>query len=64
MTLEPQLVYANSQEDLRRVLGLGAGADVETWMKKNKTEAALRVFDSQYAITMPDYIQRAIEFLR
>jgi predicted ATPase len=64
MTLEPQLVYANSQEDLRRVLGLGAGADVETWMKKNKTEAALRVFDSQHAITMPDYIQRAIEFLR
>jgi hypothetical protein len=62
--LEPQLLSANSENDLRKVLGLDDRAGVETWMRNNKTEAALRIFDADATIEMPDYIVQAIDFLR
>ncbi len=62
-TLESQLRHANSDGLLREVLELGATTDLERWMRNNKTEAALRIFDSERTIVMPYYIQRAIEFL-
>jgi putative ATP-dependent endonuclease of OLD family len=63
-TLEPQLISVNEQDDIRQVLKLDERADVETWMTNNKTEAALRIFDAEQTIAMPDYIKRAIEFVR
>jgi putative ATP-dependent endonuclease of the OLD family len=62
-TLESQLIHVNSEDELRGVLALGASTDLERWMRNNKTEAALRIFDSEQTITMPAYITRAIEFL-
>jgi putative ATP-dependent endonuclease of OLD family len=62
-TLEPQLLHANSDDVLRDVLKLRAGTDVGRWMGNNKTEAALRIFDSETTIVMPDYIERAVGFL-
>lgn len=62
-TLEPQLLAANDEETLRVVLGLGANTNVASWMSNNKTEAALRIHDSDRAVEMPPYIVEAIGFL-
>jgi ABC-type multidrug transport system ATPase subunit len=63
-TLEPQMVAANGADTLRDVLGLRADADVTTWMRNNKTEAALRLFDADTRVSYPPYIRGAIELLR
>jgi putative ATP-dependent endonuclease of OLD family len=62
-TLEPQMITANSEEALRDVLGLSDGTEVEKWMTSNKTEASLRIHDSQTILQMPEYIQEAVRFL-
>jgi putative ATP-dependent endonuclease of the OLD family len=62
-TLEPQMIGANSSETLRALLGLSEQADVEKWMTSHKTEAALRIHDSQTTLTMPTYITEALQFL-
>jgi len=62
-TLEPQLASANSEEVMRRVLGLPDGTNIATWMGNNKTEAAIRIFDAEERIEMPAYVTEAIEFL-
>jgi hypothetical protein len=63
-TLEPQIIAANSEQTLKRVLKLTDVADVGTWMRNNKTEAALRIFDSAETIKFPDYIVSAVELLK
>ncbi len=63
-TLEPQMIAANGDETLHNVLKLGQNTDVESWMSNNKTEAALRILDSEKTIKMPPYIMEAIECLR
>ena len=57
-TLEPQIVAANSLEALNAVLGTHAEtkAEVQEKMTNDKTWAALRVFESERSLTMPDYI--------
>lgn len=62
-TLEPQLVSANSEDALARILGLTERASVPTWMKNNKTEAAIRIADSDERLAAPRYIEKAIEFI-
>lgn len=62
-TLEPQLVSANGEEALARILGLTGRASVPTWMKNNKTEAAIRIADSRESIVAPSYMDEAIEFI-
>lgn len=62
-TLEPQLLAVNDEQLLRDVLGLSDKADVGTWMKNNKTEAALRLLDSPQSISFPDYINKAVSLL-
>ncbi|WP_432948284.1 ATP-dependent nuclease [Kribbella sp. CA-253562] len=62
-TLEPQIVDANDESVLREVLGITEKADVRTWMKNNKTDAALHVADSKVTLIPPDYIAQAIEFI-
>ncbi len=63
-TLEPQIVSVNDVDDLRAILGITAQADVVTWMMNNKTEAALKIFDSATSITMPGYITEAVKSLQ
>jgi len=62
-TLEPQLIAANGETLMRKVLGLSVSADVGTWMKNNKTEAALRVLDSSVSVAFPEYINKAVSLL-
>lgn len=62
-TLEPQIVCANKdkQEAIKIALGLAEDTDLETWMLKEKTEAALGLAQlSEGAFDFPDYIVRAI----
>lgn len=63
-TLEPQVIYANPEAGLRRVLGLTEHADLRTWMTNNKTEAALRILDADEKIVFPKYVQQAVERLK
>ncbi|MCH8572196.1 AAA family ATPase [Nesterenkonia sp. AY15] len=64
-TLEPQLVHSNGYEKLERMLGktFGSDEDVCKWMQdnKNKTEAALRLFNSNEMLTLPKYLSEAID---
>jgi len=63
-TLEPQILSANSDDLLRRILGRTTRADLETWMTNNKTDAALRIAESDEELTPPPYFTDAIEFIR
>jgi putative ATP-dependent endonuclease of OLD family len=63
-TLEPQLLHVNGERRLRQILGLADSVDVTKWMSRNKTEAALRIFDAEERLTYPDYILQAVAFLR
>lgn len=63
-TLEPQMAAINDGARLGTVLGLRSNADPTTWMTNNKTEAALRIFDSETALNYPTYVLEAVEYLR
>ena len=62
-TLEPQLLKANSLEVLNTVLNKSFKDDAEllSYMGKNKTDCALKVFNSAADLTFPEYINNAIE---
>ena len=62
-TLEPQLIHFNGNETLRLVLGITAGADLLTWMTREKTESALRIAESLQVINAPDYMLAASTFI-
>ena len=62
LTLEPQLLKANSLDVLNRVLeqGFETETDLLAYMQKNKTDCALKIFNSEVVIVFPDYIENAI----
>ncbi|SDM03006.1 Predicted ATP-dependent endonuclease of the OLD family, contains P-loop ATPase and TOPRIM domains [Modicisalibacter muralis] len=62
-TLEPQLVYHNSEARIRDILKITTAADLATWMNREKTETALRIASSDQKITPPEYIRKAAEFI-
>jgi hypothetical protein len=62
-TLEPQLINHNSEDILRRVLAVTSQADILTWMRREKTEAALRIAKSIECITPPSYMTNAAVFI-
>lgn len=62
-TLEPQLVHFNGESLVRSILGITANANLSKWMEREKTEAALRIAESESVITPPDYLRRAAEFI-
>ena len=62
-TLEPQLLSFNSEESLRKILDITAYADINKWMAREKTEAAIRISESEFSITPPDYIKQAVSFI-
>jgi len=62
-TLEPQLLHFNGEEKLRGILGIQPHADLSKWMKREKTEVALRIAESQQEITPPEYMRAAAQFI-
>lgn len=61
-TLEPQLLRANSIDLMNRVLGteFENEGDLLAYMRKNKTDCALKIFNSSIPIDFPEYIENAI----
>lgn len=62
-TLEPQLLHFNGEAVLRKILDIDARADLSKWMKREKTEGALRIAESQQQITPPEYMHAAARFI-
>ena len=62
-TLEPQLLHYNGETALREVLGITERADLSTWMKREKTEVALRIAIAKRPITPPKYMLEAACFI-
>ncbi|CDZ68322.1 Hypothetical protein, partial CDS, partial [Neorhizobium galegae bv. orientalis] len=62
-TMEPQLVKRNGLAKVNAVLGTtyGTEADLMAFMAANKTECALRFFDSKSDWDVPGYIEDAIK---
>jgi len=61
-TLEPKILKANNLEKLNAILGTSCGTEDELhkYMKHNKTECALKVFDTKEELKFPNYIIKAI----
>jgi putative ATP-dependent endonuclease of OLD family len=61
-TLEPKLVKANGLAKLNAILGTSyeSEGDLHRYMKANKTECALRIFDTDADIKFPQYIIDAV----
>jgi putative ATP-dependent endonuclease of the OLD family len=62
-TLEPQLIHHNGAAVLRGILGITDKANLETWMKREKTEAALRIASAREKIIPPQYMLDAAAFI-
>lgn len=62
-TLEPQLIHHCGEAALRKILGITAKADLQTWMTREKTEAALRIASSVETLVPPDYMLQAAKFI-
>jgi hypothetical protein len=61
-TLEPQLLKANSLAKINAIIGRSETSDESllAYMKDNKTECALRFFESSENWNAPEYIKRAL----
>lgn len=62
-TLEPQLVHFNGEEKLREILNIKDHADLSKWMRREKTECAIRISESDHTIVPPEYMRVAAEFI-
>jgi putative ATP-dependent endonuclease of OLD family len=61
-TLEPKLVKTNGLSTLNKVLGVQFTAedDLHTYMRNNKTECALKIYNTTETLSFPQYILDAI----
>ena len=61
-TLEPKFLKANGFKNTKKILGVEYDKidDLHKYMKSNKTECALKIFDSTEEILYPDYITEAV----
>ncbi|UWM84946.1 ATP-dependent nuclease [Rhizobium sp. SRDI969] len=62
-TMEPQLVRDNGKDKIEKILGrvFPTVEDLEKWMSKNKTQSALKLFDTAEDWVVPDYIANAVK---
>jgi putative ATP-dependent endonuclease of OLD family len=62
-TLEPQLLKANSRQTLNTILGKKYADDATLlkYMSGNKTDCALKMFETTETWKTPEYIANAIE---
>ena len=68
-TLEPQIVAANNEslDKLCKIVGYNGECDalaLAEFMQKNKTDSALSIFEAEDSITIPQYIQEAITWIK
>ena len=63
-TLEPKLLKVNGLEKLNSIFGTDCVVEDELrkFMKHNKTECGLKIFESSEEIVIPNYILEAIEW--
>jgi putative ATP-dependent endonuclease of OLD family len=61
-TLEPKFLKANGIEKVNKTLGTKYESidDLHKYMKNNKTECAIRIFDTKEELVFPDYILASI----
>ncbi len=61
-TLEPLILKSNNLSKLNMIFGTKYTIedDLRKYMKNNKTECALKIFDTQEEMLFPDYIMEAI----
>ena len=61
-TIEPCILRSNSLDKMNRILNKTFSSEDELlqFMKNNKTEVALKIFESEEQIVYPDYIREAI----
>src|SRR5208337_1113488 len=61
-TLETHMVKLNNMDTFNRLFGKAYATEGEVlaFMLENKTDCALKMFDSPDALVMPEYIQNAI----
>ncbi len=61
-TLEPLLLNANTLELFNEIFETNYSVDqLHKYMKNNKTDCALRIFNSPSKINYPEYIKRAVQ---
>lgn len=62
-TLEPKLLKANSLESFNKIFGTNYTNidDLHKYMKANKTDCALKIFDTTETVNFPEYILEAIK---
>lgn len=62
-TLEPKLLNANSLESFNKIFGTNYTNidDLHKYMKANKTDCALKIFDTTETVNFPEYILEAIK---
>lgn len=62
-TLEPKILKSNDLAKLNMIFGTLhiTEDDLRKYMKSNKTECALKIFDTQEEMVFPDYILEAIK---
>lgn len=62
-TLEPKLLKANSLESFNKIFGTTYANvdDLHKYMRANKTDCALKVFDTTETVNFPQYILDAIK---
>jgi len=63
VTLEPQLIRFNGEAKIKKILNLKEEINLEEWMKREKTEAALRIADTKESINPPQYMMDAAKFI-
>jgi putative ATP-dependent endonuclease of the OLD family len=63
LTLEYQIVACNDFDNLKKILGRKDlnKDDLINYMTSNKTECALKLFETEEKINIPEYIENAIE---
>lgn len=61
-TLEPNLLRKNSKEKLNKIFGKSYDTDESLlkFMRANKTECALKIFNTEQTVKFPKYILKAI----
>jgi len=61
-TLEPQLLRSNNRNLVNSILGksFDTDGDLLKYMADNKTECALKFFETQLSWSVPNYIANAV----
>lgn len=62
-TLEPKITSLNSLETMNKILGTSSADldELHRYMRGNKTDCALRIFNTSEKVVLPDYILEAIK---